>query len=89
MPNSSDKSNLRKADIPTETIISVIDGSLCYVGQATALVIGGEDVIVMARHMDQLKKVTRSINPTHRFDEAAVHKVVMLAEKSATLDDEL
>ena len=89
MSNSSDKSALRKADIPTETIISVIDGSTCYVGQATALVIGGEDVIVLARHMDQLKKVTRSINPTHRFSEEAVHKVVMLAEKSAKLDDEL
>ena len=80
---------MRAEKIPTENIISVVDGAMCYVGVATAVIIGGQDVIVMARHIDQLRGVVAHINPARKYSERATHETVLVARRNATLDDEL
>lgn len=82
---------LQKTSFPLEHIIDVVDGAPCFVGQASACRIAGQDVIVIARSMQQLEKAIMSLPGSEGkvFVEKSVYKMVTLQYKHSTVDDEL
>lgn len=82
-------SERRHTSFPIETILSVTDGAKVHRGVAMAIKMHGEDVLVMAPTMGQLKKVFEKQFPGDTLVEEACHRTVLIAQKHATLDDEL
>lgn len=81
--------NRRQAKIPMERIVCVEPDIRGYVGLATAVVIGGEDVIVIGRSVEQLRKVVHSNHPGAPFEPAICYEVVVVHRRNADVDDEL
>ena len=82
----------RQAKIPQEVVLSVMDGAPCYKGLATAINIGGSDVIIIAKNIDQLKAAFVQVYNTVFDDDVKrrvlpelCHPVVVLAVKHVTL----
>lgn len=79
----------RMTTFPAETILSVDEGSVVYRGVATAVRYDRHDVLMVAINLDELKAVVNEQFPGERFNPDVCHKVVIVARKNATLDDEL
>lgn len=81
---------LKPTTFPKDSILEVVEGSVCFVGMATALHLGGQDVIVIARNIDALERaVMENAIPGKVFVKTACYKLVTLQYRDAVVDDEL
>ena len=83
------KAITRKAKIPAEKIISVRNGATCYTGIATSFTLAGEDVIIIARTLNQLNIIYNKYFPSVTLRVDFCYDVTMLARSDSTIDDEL
>jgi len=80
---------MNTTDMPSERLVSCTPGALAYRGFATAVELGGADVILMATDMVKLKNAFNAVNSRDEFDPKKAHNVVLTHRDFVELDDEL
>lgn len=80
---------LRKTTMPRETILKATRGSPAYRGHTVNLIVGGEEVCIMSRTLNQLEKVFAVLRPGEKLRRDGCFEVVIVSVDNVELDDEL
>lgn len=79
----------KKARLPREEVKRAKRGAACYKGVVTAVDVGGEQVIIMAKNGKALMAAHQAITNFAEFRLGLVHKAVVMSAADVDIDDEL